>query len=88
VHQVGALGDALEFAETARKNKYHIITSHRSGDSPDHHLAHIAVGTHSLMMKSGVVGGERVAKLNELIRINDSRLINKGEQVPMAKFVV
>ncbi len=88
VNQVGTLGDALEFAKAARQNKYVVITSHRSGDSPDHHLAHIAIGTHSLMMKSGVVGGERVAKLNELIRINDSRLINEGKQVPMAKFVV
>lgn len=51
-------------------------------------MAHIAVGAHSLMIKSGVVGGERVAKLNELLRINDSILINEGKQVPMAKFVV
>jgi enolase len=88
VNQVGTLGDALEFAKIAKSYKYAVTTSHRSGDSPDYHLAHIAVGTDSLMMKSGVVGGERVAKLNELLRINDSTLINKGKHVPMAKFVV
>ncbi len=88
VNQVGTLGDALEFAKTALAHKYAVTTSHRSGDTPDYHLAHIAVGVHSLMIKSGVVGGERVAKLNELLRINDSMLINMEKQVPMAKFVV
>jgi len=88
VNQVGTLGDALEFAKIAIAHKYAVTTSHRSGDTPDYHLAHIAVGAHSLMMKSGVVGGERVAKLNELLRINDSMLINGEKQVPMAKFVV
>ena len=88
VNQVGTLGDALEFAKVAIAHKYAVTTSHRSGDTPDYHLAHIAVGAHSLMIKSGVVGGERVAKLNELLRINDSILINEGKQVPMAKFVV
>lgn len=88
VNQVGTLGDALEFAKAARAHKYAVTTSHRSGDTPDYHLAHMAVGTQSLMIKSGVVGGERVAKLNELLRINDSTLINEGKQIPMAKFAV
>lgn len=88
VNQVGTLGDAVEFAKVARSHKYTVTASHRSGDTPDYHLADIAVGTHSLMMKSGVVGGERVAKLNELLRIDDSMLINEGKHVPMAKFVV
>ncbi|MBI4258281.1 MAG: enolase [Thaumarchaeota archaeon] len=71
VNQAGGLGDALRFAEAARKAKYVIITSHRSGDTPEPHIAHVAIATGSKMIKTGVVGGERVAKLNELIRISE-----------------
>lgn len=71
VNQVGTLGDALRFAESAERHGYALISSHRSGDTTDAHLAHIAVGTRSKMMKSGVVGGERLSKLNELLRIGE-----------------
>ena len=83
VNQVGSLGDALNFVAVSRKTGYSLVTSHRSGDSLDNHLAHIAVGTGSVMMKSGVVGGERVAKLNELVRINEYNLITHGRNLPM-----
>ncbi|MEM3403899.1 MAG: enolase [Nitrososphaeria archaeon] len=71
VNQVGPLGDAIGFAKVAKANKYTIVVSHRSGESVDPHLAHIALGVSSEIMKSGVVGGERIAKLNELIRIDE-----------------
>ncbi|MGQ9468275.1 MAG: phosphopyruvate hydratase [Nitrososphaerales archaeon] len=71
VNQAGALGDALDFAENAKKHNYTLITSHRSGDTSDAHLAHIAIATQSKMIKSGVVGGERLSKLNELLRIDE-----------------
>ncbi|MEM3383408.1 MAG: enolase C-terminal domain-like protein [Nitrososphaerales archaeon] len=71
VNQAGTLGDALNFAENARKHNYALITSHRSGDTSDAHLAHIAIATKSKMIKSGVVGGERLSKLNELLRIDE-----------------
>jgi enolase len=71
VNQAGTLGDALDFAENAKKHGYALITSHRSGDTPDAHLAHIAIATQSKMIKSGVVGGERLSKLNELLRIDE-----------------
>ncbi len=71
VNQAGTLGDALDFAENAKKYGYTLITSHRSGDTSDAHLAHIAIATKSKMMKSGVVGGERLSKLNELLRIDE-----------------
>ena len=41
----------------------------------DSHLSHIAIATNSKMIKSGVVGGERVSKLNELIRLTEYDLI-------------
>ncbi len=75
VNQAGSLYDALEFADVANSNNIKLITSHRSGESVDSHIAHIAVGTNSKMLKVGVVGGERTAKLNELIRLSEHDLI-------------
>lgn len=75
VNQAGSLYDALEFAREANKNNIRIITSHRSGESSDSQISHIGIATKSKMLKVGVVGGERVAKLNELIRISEHDLI-------------
>ena len=75
VNQAGTLSDALDFAESCAKNNIKIITSHRSGESVDSHIAHIALATSSIMIKTGVVGGERVSKLNELVRLSEYDLI-------------
>jgi enolase len=75
VNQAGSLYDALEFARVATKNRIKLITSHRSGESTDHQISHIGIASGSKMLKVGVVGGERVAKLNELIRISEHDLI-------------
>ena len=75
VNQAGTLSDALDFAESCAKNNIKIITSHRSGESVDSHIAHIALATSSKMIKTGVVGGERVSKLNELLRLSEYDLI-------------
>lgn len=75
VNQAGSLYDALEFARVATKNKIRLITSHRSGESVDHQISHIGIATGSKMLKVGVVGGERVAKLNELIRLSEHDLL-------------
>ncbi len=71
VNQAGGLCDALEFAAAAHRRGIGIVTSHRSGESADAHISHIGVATGSKMLKVGVVGGERVAKLNELLRLDD-----------------
>jgi len=75
VNQAGTLYDAMEFAKECTKSNIKLITSHRSGESVDSHIAHIAVATGSKMLKSGVLGGERVAKLNELVRLLEYDLI-------------
>jgi len=75
VNQAGSLYDALEFAEVANTNNVKLITSHRSGESIDSHISHIGLATKSKMLKVGIVGGERVAKLNELIRLSEYDLI-------------
>jgi len=75
VNQAGSLYDAFEFAEKANQNNIKLITSHRSGESTDSHISHIGLATKSKMLKVGVVGGERVAKLNELLRLSEHDLI-------------
>ncbi|MFB5616715.1 MAG: enolase [Nitrosopumilus sp.] len=75
VNQAGSLFDAMEFADVASKNSVKLITSHRSGESTDSHISHIGLATKSKMLKVGIVGGERVAKLNELLRLSEHDLI-------------
>ena len=70
VNQAGGLYDALEFAVTAARNGISTVTSHRSGESSDSHISHIGIAAGSKMLKVGVVGGERVAKINELLRLH------------------
>jgi len=84
VNQAGSLGDALEFAELAKANNIVLTTSHRSGDTVDSHISHVAVATGSKMIKTGIVGGERVAKLNELLRINERIYLETGSEAQMA----
>jgi len=81
VNQAGSLYDALEFAKVADNNDIKLITSHRSGESVDSHISHIGIGTNSKMLKVGVVGGERIAKLNELIRLSEHDLIRGMAEV-------
>lgn len=81
VNQAGSLYDALEFASEAHKNNIKLITSHRSGESIDSHISHIGIATKSKMLKVGIVGGERIAKLNELIRISEYDLIRGMAQI-------
>lgn len=75
VNQAGTLYNALDFADNCTKNNIKIITSHRSGESIDAHISHIAIATSSKMIKTGVVGGERVSKLNEFLRLSEYDLI-------------
>lgn len=69
VNQVGTLTDTLQSVDLARASGLSTVTSHRSGDLPEGWLAHLAVGFGSEGLKCGLLGGERVAKLNELLRL-------------------
>lgn len=80
VNQIGTLTDASETVELARRNGYMPIISHRSGDTCDWHIAHLAVALRCPMIKTGVVEGARIAKINELIRIEEFL----GERAKMA----
>ena len=69
VNQIGTLTDAAETIELAQRHGYDAVMSHRSGDTCDWHIAHLAVAYKCPIIKTGVVEGARIAKLNELIRI-------------------
>lgn len=69
VNQIGTLTDALETIENAQKHGYTTVMSHRSGDTCDWHIAQLAVALKCPIIKTGVVEGARIAKINELIRI-------------------
>ena len=56
----------------ARKNKYRMIISHRSGETEDTFIADFAVGLNIPFIKTGSLSrGERIAKYNRLMKIED-----------------
>lgn len=69
VNQVGTVTDTLATVDLARANGFATVTSHRSGDLPEGWLAELAVASGAAGLKCGLLGGERVAKLNELLRV-------------------
>jgi enolase len=71
VNQVGTLSDAWETTRVAKKAGVTPIISHRSGETADTKIAHLALAFNCPIIKTGIVGGERVAKINELIRIEE-----------------
>ncbi len=71
-NQIGTLSDAVDAVERAIESGYDPVISHRSGETEDATIAHLAVATDAPYIKTGTVGGERTAKLNELIRIEQN----------------
>lgn len=70
-NQIGSLSETYATVKLAKENNVVPVVSHRSGETPDDTIAHLAVGLKSPMIKTGAIGGERIAKLNELIRIEE-----------------
>lgn len=71
-NQVGTLSGAFDAIECATDSGYSPVVSHRSGETEDTTIAHLAVATDAPYIKTGAIGGERTAKLNELIRIEQN----------------
>jgi enolase len=84
MNQIGTLTETWEATKLALENGYVPVVSHRSGETASSHIAHIAVAFKAPIIKTGVVGGERIAKLNELIRIEESL----GEKARMSKLKI
>ena len=70
-NQIGSLSETYATVKLAKENNIVPVVSHRSGETTDETIAHLAVGFSSPLIKTGAIGGERIAKLNELIRIEE-----------------
>jgi len=72
VNQIGSLSETLDAIQLAKDNKYTSIISHRSGETEDTTIAHIAVATGVGQIKTGSLSRtDRLAKYNELLRIEE-----------------
>jgi enolase len=72
VNQIGTLTETLEAMKLARENRYANVVSHRSGETEDTTIAHLAVATGAGQIKTGSASrSDRVAKYNELLRIEE-----------------
>jgi len=78
-NQVGTLSLTWDAVRTGKDHNLLLIASHRSGETTDHYLPHIAVGFGCKVIKAGIMGGERIAKANELIRLGEQ--INKVQRL-------
>ncbi|HYC00041.1 MAG TPA: phosphopyruvate hydratase [Candidatus Limnocylindrales bacterium] len=73
VNQIGSLTETLEAIKTARKAGYTSVISHRSGETEDATIADLSVATGAGQIKTGSLSrGERTAKYNQLLRIEES----------------
>ncbi|AKI96831.1 phosphopyruvate hydratase [Kosmotoga pacifica] len=72
LNQIGSVTETLETIEYAQKHGMSCVISHRSGETEDTFIAHLAVATNSGMIKTGSASrSERIAKYNELLRIEE-----------------
>ncbi len=72
VNQIGSLSETLEAINMAKENKYNAIISHRSGETEDTTIAHLAVAYGCGQIKTGSLSRtDRICKYNELLRIEE-----------------
>lgn len=72
LNQIGTLTETIETIKIAKKAKYNVIISHRSGETEDCFIADLSVGTSAGQIKTGSVSrSDRTAKYNQLIRIEE-----------------
>lgn len=73
VNQIGSLSETFTAINLAKKSKYTSIISHRSGETEDTTIAHLAVATETGQIKTGSLSRtDRVCKYNELLRIEEA----------------
>lgn len=72
LNQIGSLTETLEAISLAQRSGYTTVISHRSGETEDPFIADLAVGSNAGLIKTGSVSrSERIAKFNQLIRIEE-----------------
>jgi enolase len=86
VNQIGTLSETLHTMELAERAGYRRMVSHRSGETEDTFIAHLAVATNAGQIKTGAPArSERTAKYNELLRIEE-RLGDQARYAGWAAF--
>ena len=84
-NQIGTLSETIAAVQLAKRAGYHTIMSHRSGETEDVTIAHLAVGLGTGQIKTGSLSrSERIAKYNELLRIAETNT-NLGLTQPFLK---
>ncbi len=72
VNQIGSLTETIEAVELCQRNGWRAVTSHRSGETEDNTIADLAVALNMGQIKTGAPArSDRVAKYNQLLRIED-----------------
>ena len=72
LNQIGTVTETKEAIDLAKKNNYSTIISHRSGETEDNFIAHLACQSNAGQIKTGSMArSERLSKYNELIRIEE-----------------
>jgi enolase len=72
LNQIGTVTETLDAVDTAHRASYTCIISHRSGETDDTTISDLAVATNCGQIKTGAPArGERVAKYNQLLRIEE-----------------
>ncbi len=72
LNQIGTVSETVDAIQMAQKNGWNAITSHRSGETEDAFISHLAVALKTGQIKTGAPSrGERTAKYNELLRIEE-----------------
>ena len=85
VNQIGTLTETFEAIEMAKRAGYTAVVSHRSGETEDTTIADIVVGTNAGQIKTGSASRtDRIAKYNQLIRIEDE--LNQRGQAQVSVF--
>ncbi len=78
LNQVGTLTETIAATKMAMEHGWRAIISHRSGETEDTSIAHLAVGLGTGLIKTGSLSrSERIAKYNELLRINEELSTSK-----------
>ncbi|MBS3813756.1 phosphopyruvate hydratase [Candidatus Bipolaricaulota bacterium] len=81
VNQIGTLTETIQAVQTALRNGYSSVISHRSGETEDTFIADLATGLPTTQIKSGSMSrSERISKYNQLLRIEEEY------ELPMAEW--
>lgn len=72
LNQIGTVTETLEAIQTSEEARYEVVVSHRSGETEDTYISHLATAVGSKFIKAGAPArGERTAKYNEILRIEE-----------------